>query len=422
VNQFSAQGKSGVAASVNFRQDFRLFPLSLDKHMFHYWYIFPVMFIVVVFLLDLMIDLRIIYLVNVFHQNWVTTSLTSKGTYSTSPYQNFGTIKVELTNWLLFSFVIMITLAVVFLMRWWSGIPAMFQKVLNKGLICSRSLNRSINQDYQRFLDEYQQSLLSRRRYLFIGFLISINLLFSLIQSWSSFSWLFNSSDSILSFLGWLTLIFRVILFNIVLGYILGAGFWTMIITGVYIRKLTQEFDLNVQPSHPDGCGGVKSLGNFCLRMASPIFIVTTLFGIYSIGSIFFPIIIDYERVVQIEAYFTIIVLVLPLAWVVFFDPIWKIHQTMVAKKNVYEEDAAVQIAKLESRIMKLEENIWSSFEKGKLEEAKNSKVELEILRSVYPDKTEYPTWPFDLRTQLTFLSTQIVAIIGLILPLFKLT
>ncbi len=396
MNQLSAQGKSSVAAPVDFWQDFRLFPLRFDKYVFQYWYIFPAIFVVVVLALDLMIDL---------HLN-----------------QNFGLFKGELTNWLLITFVVMITLAVVFLMRWWSGIPALFQMLLNKGLICSRSPNKSVNQDYQRFLEKYQQSLLSRGRYLLIGFSMSSSLILSLIQTWSSFSWLFYTSDPYLSLLGWLILICRVILFNLLLGYILGAGGWAMIITSVYIRRLIQEFDLNVQPSHPDQCGGLKSLGNFCLRMVSPILIVTTLLGIYSIGSIFFPIIIEYQRVVQIEANFSFIALVLPLAWVVFFYPIWKIHRTMVAKKNVYQDDAAVQIAKVESRLTKLEEKIWSSLDQGKVEEAKTGKDELEILRALYPNTTEYPTWPFDFRTQLTFLATQIVSIIGLILPLIKLT
>ncbi len=131
-------------------------------------------------------------------------------------------------------------------------------------------------------------------------------------------------------------------------------------VTGWYIKNLTAKFDLSILPSHPDYCGGLKPLGDFCLRMALPI--------------------------------------ALPLAAIAFFVPLWNIHLKMVARRDVYYDNFAERVAKLEGRIQ-------SSLDKGLLDEARVAREEMEIAQVLHPDKIGYPTWPFDRRILLTFLA-----------------
>lgn len=59
--------------------------------------------------------------------------------------------------------------------------------------------------------------------------------------------------------------------------YLAVSCIWVMAITGMYIRKFTIEFPLEVQASHPDQCGGLKFLGSFLLK-AALLLLLTTLF------------------------------------------------------------------------------------------------------------------------------------------------
>jgi len=56
-----------------------------------------------------------------------------------------------------------------------------------------------------------------------------------------------------------------------------------MYISGRYVRKLLRAFQLSIQPFHPDQCGGLKLLGNFCFGLGSPLLIASGLYIGYMI-------------------------------------------------------------------------------------------------------------------------------------------
>ena len=179
-----------------------------------------------------------------------------------------------------------------------------------------------------------------------------------------------------------------------------------MCITGLYIRNLTIKFDLTIQPSHPDNCGGLRVLGDFCLAMALPVLMGAVLLGLYGIGNIF-HVIPFWTVVVNVG----LIVFVLPLAAIAFFVPLWDIHLKMLNKRRVYEDEFAERAEKLEGKLN-------SSIDKGEVDNARIAKEEIEIIQVLHPRKIGYPVWPFDRSILLAFLAPQILTILSLVAQL----
>ncbi len=55
----------------------------------------------------------------------------------------------------------------------------------------------------------------------------------------------------------------------VVVGYLLGIGAWKTVVTGVYVRRFSRDFELVVQTDHPDKAGGLRPLGSLMLAMAA---------------------------------------------------------------------------------------------------------------------------------------------------------
>jgi len=323
----------------------------------------------------------------------------------------FYNLKRDLTSWTLIPLVIALALAILAFNRWRHHIPATFQMLLSKSRIASVSQAGDLHQEYQRFLEEYQRALLSHKRYFLVSTTVIICFLIFLVTTIQQLSY-----TAIPPVLWTLRLVAGLcsILVAVIWGYFFGIGAWAMCITGLYIKNLTSKFNLTIQPRHPDKCGGLKSLGDFCLSMALPILIGATFLGIWGIGATLYPDLIadPYIRPQLIVAGNAILFLfALPLAFIAFFLPLWNVHLAMVARKERYADECA-------DRVAKLEQKIWSSLDKGELEEAKAVREEVEFIQTLRPDKINYPVWPFDLNILLRFLTPQIVPIVSLVVGL----
>jgi hypothetical protein len=178
--------------------------------------------------------------------------------------------------------------------------------------------------------------------------------------------------------------------------------------------------------SHPDQCGGLKPLGDFCFNMSLPIIIgalATALVGIggwilyfsrlgiqiyhaYFLNFYFNPIV----------AYFSIGILVLavtPLLYITFFLSLKFVHEAMEARKRQAQDEFADQVGELESRIPELASRTAS------LEAARKELDQLEILRAAYPPKG-YPSWPFRPSLAIALFSPQILGVISLLLTFWQ--
>ena len=172
---------------------------------------------------------------------------------------------------------------------------------------------------------------------------------------------------------------------------------WSLSISGWHISELSRAFEFRIEPVHPDHCGGLKALGNFCFGLASPLFIglvfyIGVLFVMVMLSDVkdlatFLPIIIGFVVVI-------VILYVFPAAILAFFLPLWNIHMKMLEVREREEETYAANIAALREQIQTLLDN-------NQLEEAKAVKEKKELLEAEY---IPYPTWPFNVRAQ--FFST----------------
>ena len=94
-----------------------------------------------------------------------------------------------------------------------------------------------------------------------------------------------------------------------------------------FLRKLHNTFDFHVRPLHPDKCGGLKPVGDFCIAINYIIFI-------------FFVVFITYYAFppggeLNVSLYFSLPLYIF-FALFFFFYPLWPIHNSMKTQKSIF--------------------------------------------------------------------------------------
>lgn len=165
-------------------------------------------------------------------------------------------------------------------------------------------------------------------------------------------------------------------------------------------------------PRHPDKCGGLKPLGDYCFDTTLPIIVYMLVFVSIAVGG---TILGEVEEEIIKLAYAGLFVLGIPILTASFFLPLMKIHNCMVHSRRE-EEDS------YEARVSHLETEIYQTLDSGgELQIAKNAKQELEIIQLLNPNEAGYPTWPFRLRVIAKVYSPQILALVGVIISIVDL-
>ena len=371
----------------DFWASFRFFSASFDDYCFNHWYLIPITYYLVILPFDIIYDIR----ASTFNFFLSSNSLT----------------RFQLTDWILLLLIATLAFTVLAFNRWRLTIPTTFQILLTKGRIRSFHRDSDTSREYQQLLHDYQRALRSKRRYLVsaVSILIAWFLYFLVSSRYAPSTVIGAKNDPFFSFIRWF---FWIVYPGIICGYFFGVAAWAIAVTGFYIKNLTKRFQLAIQPSHPDNCGGLKMLGDFCFGMVLPILIGATLLGVYGIGGIIYPDLTRRLTIIPIAANISLFVFVLPLAAIAFFVPLWNIHREMVRGKEEYEDEYAVRIEGLEKRIR-------VALDQKNLEEAKNARDEFEILQALHPNRIGYPSWPFDRRILFTFLTSQVIPLLSLI-------
>lgn len=312
--------------------------------------------------------------------------------------------------------------------RWRHSIPQTFRELLRRGQINSLTQGEDVQKVYLRFLNNYQKTLLSRKRYAF-SILITIMYAVPCFIALRSHIFPVGHFDPILQTIRWITDFIRVVIIASLLGYFSGIGLWAIATSSYYIKDLTNHFKLTIVLNHPDQCGGLQSIGNFCLFMALPILVGAIFFGVYGIGDTLLigqlaqalnglPVqaSLEVNQAQTITITVVLIVFALLLGSIIFFLSLSNIHREMEIEKQTYDDEFAQLIVSYDKKIR-------SALHKGELKEAKDAKAELEMLQGLYPDKVSFPTWPFNFSMVFTYITIQIPAVlslIGLVIGLFK--
>jgi len=387
----------------DFWSTFHRFPLSFEENVFQRWYILTLgpylILLFLSFLLDILGNIRD----------------TGNG-FSGSPFSFIWTAS-ELTDWIFISISVVLSLSALAFNRWCQKIVPTLRTLLDEGHILSPAQD-DLRQRYFDFLGEYQQALLNRKRYLLIGLVLILTLLLTSIP----FVWIapdrtvFDFLPSLFSFgpipgLSFLHSFIWNVLAPLIWSYFAAVGAWIILMTSLFLRKMTALFDLNIQPLHPDKSGGLRLLGSFCFSMVLPLLIGTSFLGAYSIGVIHFPG--SYSNLIPTAARVALLLLALPLTIIAFFVPLWNIHEKMVRIKARYENEFTQRMEQVSKRIL-------TTLDQRMLEEAKAAKEELEILQVIGPNTIGYPSWPFDTRILIAFLLPQIIALVGIAIQIIQ--
>ena len=247
------------------------------------------------------------------------------------------------------------------------------------------------NTSYLCFLENYRDALGSPKRYFLSGFpmiFLGILSVYGIIQILS-----FEHQSSFVMILGVGGFLLTTLVY---LGglYCFGIVTWTVYISGWHVRKLVRLFELRIQPFHPDKCGGLKSLGNFCFGLGSPLLIGSGL----TIGLILLSFTGSGVNAVYLagKVGFGLLLLLydLPVIVLAFMLPLRDIHTKMV---NEGETDEDIYVAHIEA----LREEIQALLDTNQVEAAKAVQEKKSLVETLH---TPYPSWPFSVRSK--FFST----------------
>jgi hypothetical protein len=404
----------------SFWDNFQLFPSRIEEAIFKNPWLFSVIVLlpfVFRLLVSLSADLRDIpypYYTDYTGSDWTWT------------YFSFD-------QWILFMVMLFLVPAVWIYNRFLSKILPFFQWLLEGKHISTQ--DGLVKQKYLQYLQEYQESLASRKGQMKIIIIAVAALLIWLLfidEGLEQCLLLFKCtaiggvvSDACRIPLQMCQLDRARFLISSGLGYLLwaivaGMAIWVLYTTGHQLRKLTDNFELEIKAGHPDRSGGLSPIGSFCFDMALPMaigFIAIVMIGVIqalhrSLDDFWpFPI-YRSETSVAIILLLGFVLLTL-LTIFVFFAPLSGIHQAMVQRKR---EVGDAYAAKLEE----IENSIWLLIDdESKIAEAKVAKEQLETIQALDPDNIGYPEWPFRRETVFRLFSPQIAVIaIGLFLDL----
>ncbi|MFC1879363.1 hypothetical protein ACFLZW_05570 [Chloroflexota bacterium] len=198
--------------------------------------------------------------------------------------------------------------------------------------------------------------------------------------------------------------------FPIVISVIGGLALWSMLVVGFYIAWLRPTFKLDIQPTHADGCGGLKHIGDILLRMAMVVLIPAGLLSLWALRIM--PK--DSLPAVMIMVYVALL-LILVIAAITFIGPVFKIHGEMSSFKDKLENETSVRRAEVEDRLRAL-----IATNEDQQAEGQSLHRRLDLLDKLYPANLNLRTWPFGQASVITFLFGQVISIASLIVGLYE--
>jgi hypothetical protein len=198
-------------------------------------------------------------------------------------------------------------------------------------------------------------------------------------------------------------------------GFVGGIIAWRILVIADFVSKLGKYFDFDLQINHPDGCGGLRPIGDLCLKLAYVISPLPILLGLWLVFLSFLDLRFLRMASGSIEPLVsTIIFLIIPVAILCvfsFFFPLGSIHTCMLkarARFQIELDEISQEIHQLSSRLL-VGANGLAPQEGTSIEE------KIEFLKRVYARHSQIPTWPYRSTHIWGLISTQIVPSLGVI-------
>lgn len=289
---------------------------------------------------------------------------------------------------------------------WRRQVPEIFQWLFNEKKLLRKNTKQNISaEEYVKFLKDYRNTGLRSLR-LHIGLIVlfcGIAFLFFFGMGVYVYMSQMLSSDATLLFLRRAHLFTRWFLAPFIWLFFVGIAIQPLYITGQYLNKLVDEFDLKVQPTHIDKSGGLSPIGDFCVTMTMPVLLGTTVLSVMLLFLSFFGI---TNPGINMFVFLAFILIILPIIAFIFFRPMWGIHRDMFKQKQRYGEEISSSIYNLRAKLLEKANNPDSL---DKDEVARLTEL-LKALEERSSGDLKYPVWPFDWEILGKLITPQIIS------------
>jgi len=268
-------------------------------------------------------------------------------------------------------------------------IPNTLKRIWDRKIILSKGNEKDTQDKYITFLDNFEKDL-NNKIGVILGFVCVYIFLWGAYDSW----WVIDNFVKYLtgelhySNLHVLPQAIHNLFFGIYV-FILGMISYRMCITAKYIRKMSQEFNLNVQVLHPDKCGGLKPIGDLCLSNSYILIVV----GLFLTIATFFPQEGSF-------AYARGLFIIIFISIVGFVLPVYQIHKIMLKEK--------IKNLEILDGIVSGQIPVINEPEKMELSEINKNN---DALLDQYKEVEAFTTWPFDTSIWRKFIASEMVLI-----------
>ena len=201
----------------------------------------------------------------------------------------------------------------------------------------------------------------------------------------------------------------------ILAAFVAGLIAWRIVVIANTVVKLGKQFDFDLQINHPDGCGGLRPIGDLCLGLAYVIAPLPIMLGAWLVFINFLDIRflhMDPNDLIPLSS--TIVILMIPVAMVCvfsFFFPLGSIHTSMLRAKSRLQ----IELDEISQEIHQLSSKLLVNANSLNPQEGISVEEKIEFLKRVHARNSRIPTWPYGSTHIWGLISTQIIPSIGVI-------
>ena len=277
--------------------------------------------------------------------------------------------------------------------------PKLFWGLAYSGRLKPKSVESEFHIKWRTFAKHLNKKLVSPWRWALVAFLFGISIYLMLnVSSGRDTIDLFKIRGILESKqIPWIIIYEYIVILGIpiIFAPLLGLSGWLLLVVAHYINVLPLVFDIDIQPTHRDRCGGLKRIGDITLNMTVIVMVAGILLSIFYLTGIIQGSIPE----IATFAYFGIAIIAI-MSIFTFLKPIWRLHQTMVNERDLFRDkaiDAKTIIQDEASQILNSPQ--WSE---SQYEEMSHR---LSVFDTLYPSDARFPTWPFNLKIGIAFVS-----------------
>ena len=289
------------------------------------------------------------------------------------------------------------------------SVPAAFRSIWMQGLVQPGEDESSSVASQVSFIRSFQAAVNSRWSWL-VGFLLAALVFFTSLTGLAILGIYKGpyTPGELLTFFFFGRLGF----IGPILGFIIGLLVWRVIIIAYTILLFGRIFTIDMNPGHPDGCGGLKPLGNLCLSIAFIILVPAIFLSFWGIGVTLVDIPgASFFAENWSDTFRKLLILLSASAFFLFFLPLYYVHLEMARRQTELRDE----LDRLSLKIGQLREELRLSADTGDMGAGSQKLDALAFMEKVYQVNSEIPTWPFDTRMVWRFAAGQAVPLLTLL-------